>query len=56
MFFGGKANDPGSYSAIVEKVVRPVSIGTNPVGRVRRKFTFRAFVRYADGTAAADGT
>ena len=52
VFYGGG----GSYSGVVEKVIRILKISVNPVGRVRHKFTFRAVLRHGDGVRAPDGT
>ena len=55
-FYGGFANRGGGYSAIVERVVVVVNIAVNPPRRIKRRFTYRAVVRYGDRTAAMDGT
>ena len=54
VFYGGFRS--GGYSATIERVIVRLRISVNPVGRIRRKFTHRAFVRYGDGTRAANGT
>ena len=57
VFYGGRANQGGGYWAVIERVFRVVKIGTGkPLVRIRRKFTYRAFVRYGDGTLAPNGT
>ena len=56
VFYGGLASQSGGYSAIVEKVIQVVNIAVDAPQRVERKFTYRASVRYGDGTRAPDGT
>lgn len=56
VFHGGLANQGGGYTAVVERVTKIVKIAADPPQRIRRKFTFRASVRFGDGTRAPDGT
>jgi len=52
VFYGGG----GSYSGVIEKVIRIVNISVDPVARIKRKFTYKAFLRHGDGAPAPNGT
>lgn len=56
VFYGGRASQAGGYSAVIEKVIQVLDIAVDPLVRTKRRFSYRAFVRYGDRTRAPDGT